>query len=434
MYRRVRKYNWPALIAIFFLFLFILKNSEYDKSNDIMRNIDLNLVDIKLRDSQQKKDIEGNNLTHFMSNVFESRRKRIRDGCILDSHGQVQKILIYRPSNISYCVIPKAGCTYWKQIFRFLNGDVGSKNISSPFEINRMLAHYGSYKQMGNISFKSVSDRYDLSSTRRILVARNPYSRLWAVYLDKFLLPDFWRSHGKAIAKQKMRALNSSLSISSDESEPLCANNISFEDFIRYVVNIESRGSGSNEHWIPISKQCNPCLYRPDFIITMETFARDSKFILQHVGLDHLLKYHPKSRVLDELKMLINYNFQLLGGKISKCINALELCKRLWKVFQINGYISAETPFPEIFELKPSSLNKQHFMSSIVKAVDKNQNSAADQKQQKLVAMETAYQMLPKSLLRMIPYIYENDFRLFGYDPYPYNLFKDYKLYHYLKN
>ncbi|KAK6195290.1 hypothetical protein SNE40_000751 [Patella caerulea] len=97
-----------------------------------------------------------------MEHIFSTRRKRIRDACLLDNRGRVQGLMIYKAANLSYCVVPKAGCTFWKRIFRFLNGDTGNSDIISPFKINRMIVHYGSYKHMGRLSFSNMTDRYFL--------------------------------------------------------------------------------------------------------------------------------------------------------------------------------------------------------------------------------------------------------------------------------
>ncbi|KAK6195293.1 hypothetical protein SNE40_000754 [Patella caerulea] len=360
-----------------------------------------------------------------MEHIFSTRRKRIRDACLLDTRGRVQGLMIYKAANLSYCVVPKAGCTFWKRIFRFLNGDTGNSDIISPFKINRMIVHYGSYKHMGRLSFSNMTDRYFLSNTNRLVVARDPYSRLWAVYLDKFFLPDFWRSHGQVIIRKRMKE-----PWGLKGQRKVCADDISFQEFISYVIATESRGYGGNEHWVPINRLCNPCKFNPDYVSTMETFTRDAKYILRKVGLESVLKNQPHSYLKDEIHMLIKYNFQLLKEKFNKkCTNLLTLCKRLWAVFQMNGFISPNDPFPEVIEFRPSLVDAQLFCDEVIKKVRAHKISNSERWKQKRDAMEAAYRKLPLSLLRMIPYIYEHDFRLFGYRPYPSGIFKNHTAY-----
>ncbi|KAL8580588.1 hypothetical protein ACOMHN_046791 [Nucella lapillus] len=99
----------------------------------------------------------------------------------------------------------------------------------------------------------------------RFMFTRNPYTRLWSVYIDKFVLPDFffWSKHASAIIdgrlkkmfpKQKRRYIN------------MCSD-ISFEEFVQYAVGDPSSPSWhSNDHILPISKTCNLCSFDPNFI------------------------------------------------------------------------------------------------------------------------------------------------------------------------
>ena len=78
--------------------------------------------------------------------VYAVRRLRSENVCSKLRDGSVVRLTRY--GNISYCVVPKVGCTFWLNVFRFLHGDTGPKNYTSPFHIPRVITHYGPRKRM----------------------------------------------------------------------------------------------------------------------------------------------------------------------------------------------------------------------------------------------------------------------------------------------
>ena len=56
-----------------------------------------------------------------------SRVERLKTACAKETEGDTMNILMHedRKSSLrtSYCVVPKAGCTFWIRVFRFLNND-----------------------------------------------------------------------------------------------------------------------------------------------------------------------------------------------------------------------------------------------------------------------------------------------------------------------
>ena len=58
-----------------------------------------------------------------------------------------------------------------------------------------------------SLSLSENSDR--LQRTTRAMFVREPLSRLWAVYLDKFVLPDSWLDHGlRILHRRRWQALH----------------------------------------------------------------------------------------------------------------------------------------------------------------------------------------------------------------------------------
>lgn len=59
---------------------------------------------------------------------FLQRRRSVRNACSrknnLDGLGQVESVLTDDKSGLVYCLVPKAGCTYWKRLFESLHTQV----------------------------------------------------------------------------------------------------------------------------------------------------------------------------------------------------------------------------------------------------------------------------------------------------------------------
>ncbi|XP_025107342.1 carbohydrate sulfotransferase 11-like isoform X4 [Pomacea canaliculata] len=347
--------------------------------------------------------------------VYAHRRQQCENTCVRLREGGVVRTT--RHGNTSYCVVPKVGCTFWLNIFRYLYNDTGDRTYSSPYDIPRMVTHYAPLKRMKMYTINNTFTPPNLSTDLRFMFVREPYSRLWSAYVDKFLLVDYWRSEGQRIVKQRKVKANATTPINK------CAHDISFREFAEFVVSMQP--AQLNEHWKPIQHLCSPCIYRPHVVGKMETFAQDSGFLLEHMNLSWVLaSYEHEKHVYDEMDMLIDYNFQLLNHNFYKnCTNATDIADRLWRTFQINGYLPEEIAFPQDKAVK---LNATAFKGMVHEAFrHRPKKSPAEWRQQREGAMVAAFKQLSTDTLEKLHNLYASDFELFGYDPRPDSLFKD---------
>ncbi|RUS83460.1 hypothetical protein EGW08_008776, partial [Elysia chlorotica] len=201
--------------------------------------------------------------------VFSSRRRRYERVCgrVGNLPGHVQSVFAHRPTGVVYCHVPKAGCTFWKRVFNFVNN-----KSSSIFSTSRYQVHFNN----------TVSEPYNPSTHRleryptRILVARDPLDRVLSSYLDKLYLPDFWHSLGMRISRQARRREDSAEQVT-------CGKYVTFSEFV-------SASFGEPEvHWDPVHSVCNPCRFRPTHVSLMPTFSSDAKAILSDMGHKHVL-------------------------------------------------------------------------------------------------------------------------------------------------
>ncbi|KAK7088002.1 hypothetical protein V1264_021981 [Littorina saxatilis] len=208
-----------------------------------------------------------------------------------------------------------------------------------------------------------------------------------------------------------------------------CADDITFAESLHYALSTEP-----NAHWAPQHRVCNPCIFRPTYLGQLETFSRDSNFILNSAGLGDLIqdqKDH-ESHVQDELQLLTAYHYQLWKErpKLHACLDKVGLARRLWAAFQLNGYIPLDSPFPAqmmtsqmrdvTWQEAQERVTKQVMEAHAGSALDNSKWSAFRRK-----VMVAAYRSVPRDMLFGIQETFKLDFQLSQYDTQPNDIFKE---------
>lgn len=296
----------------------------------------------------------------------------------------------------------------WIRLFKFLKG----QNLATgdPMTLSKMAVHNEQPKLYEKFSFKD-GDKTFIENSVRVTTVRDPYTRLWSAYIDKFLLPDFWFSKGKHIISL-VRQNPSQLSRQ-------CGHDVTFSEFLQYVIKIGHSFQYWNQdkHWLPASDICDPCTFKPDIIGKQETFLPDFAYSLETVGLQKWLdKFKAVDHTEYEIKDEIDYNFKIFK-RVEKCIDKYELCRRMWTAFVLNGYIPANETFPT--NLDQGSLNIESFYELVKSVRDKYNISNEQKKAIRRHALQTAYKTIPNEYMEAIKELYKRDFELFGYDSTP---------------
>ncbi|XP_076455143.1 carbohydrate sulfotransferase 11-like [Babylonia areolata] len=349
------------------------------------------------------------------------RRQRAQRACVNSSQGDTMNILVFerKPSaRMSYCVVPKAGCTFWIRIFRFLNNDTGGATVRTPFDISRTLAHDSSRRRMKMHRLQRAGDRHVVlgEDSTRFMFTRDPYSRVWSAFLDKLLLPDYWGSVGKMIVARRSNSSASSLS---------CGNDVTFEEFLEFIVDqSERRGSGSLDgHWRPIQYVCDPCQFKPFFIGKQETFMKDARAILEHFGLQNLLDgYDVITYRRDEVVILTDYNFEHLHSLSARnCTTPLQLAQRLWAAFKLNGLLPPSSNSSVLQGLHV--INRDTFKRLVYREQETHWEELQLASVHRRAAMSEHYRALPLALRERFVSVYQKDFEYFGYEKRPGDIF-----------
>lgn len=62
-----------------------------------------------------------------------------------------------------------------------------------------------------------------------------------------------------------------------------------FREFVQYVIDSQRRGEPIDEHWRAVYEFCTPCSINFTLIAKVETFRRDTEYIIRQAGLETLL-------------------------------------------------------------------------------------------------------------------------------------------------
>ena len=338
------------------------------------------------------------------------------------------------PVQVAYCEVPKVGCTFWKRVLRYLNKDYENLNVTNPNELTRLYTHMKPFKKTIKLTLTDQEDfQLFQEISNKFTFTRDPYSRQWSAYLDKFFLPDFWNSFGKTASMMFRR-------------RPTCGHDVSFEEYLRYIIGwIGTNASGSvknrtnpagavktmsvDRHFLPVSDVCNPCKVNYAFIGHQETFVSDSRQIMEEFGTFSTVGEFVFSNVIEnEITTLSEYYLDLSEQRSQLdpgCYSKTLVCRRLWKVFQINGYIGNELDFPE--SQVSCSMDwkscKESFISTVLRSRDNGSANHSVWMSQRRQSLINAYKELPRKLLESFQETYAKDFELFGYDNRPEDIF-----------
>lgn len=62
-----------------------------------------------------------------------------------------------------------------------------------------------------------------------------------------------------------------------------------FSEFVRYVIDSHHQAEPVDEHWRAVYEFCTPCSINYTLIAKVETFRRDTEYIIRQAGLETLL-------------------------------------------------------------------------------------------------------------------------------------------------
>ncbi|XP_052237478.1 carbohydrate sulfotransferase 12-like isoform X4 [Dreissena polymorpha] len=305
--------------------------------------------------------------------------------------------------NVACCKVPKAGSTFWTIFFAVLDNGVefGKKLLGE----NRGTIHKGQYTFFS--SFKYVkSKKYPT-----ILPARDPYSRLFSAFIDKIYL---------------LVRFNYNYAILSIQNKSVCPTDVSFQDFLPWIVNETKEGKTLDRHWAPIYSICGSCEVNAQYVVKQETFAIDIDIVLQKLNVssakhNYIMQTLEGTRIQSSLPGIVAAIFDhSSGSNVRRCMPWVEVTRKIWRSFQIQGYIREDRRYPQgTFDSIGDNLTPSLVSDLILAEIFKFSMSSEERQIQRENALRRAYEGVRKDVVDAIKDVYALDFSLYGYSNLP---------------
>ncbi|KAK6180865.1 hypothetical protein SNE40_008841 [Patella caerulea] len=246
---------------------------------------------------------------------------------------KLQQILVDDKHKLLYCQIPGVAQNDWRKILVFLSG---AAKVKSHLDISVSDVHSKYSKQLKRLSDFSAPERKKrIDKYYKISFVRDPLERLYSSYDNKFKAKwstYFHLSFGKKII-QKYRKKPSKASLQK-------GNDVTFREFVQYVIDADDNEEHLNEHWEQFYKQCHPCLIPYDFVGKYESLNKD---------IDHVLK---AIKVRGNIKgSLVASNYTYPKQTLTAAYKTVPLnnLHKLWKMYYPD-YNLYSYPFPSLLK------------------------------------------------------------------------------------
>jgi chondroitin 4-sulfotransferase 11 len=322
-------------------------------------------------------------------------------------------------SNLSYCKVPKAGSSFMTDIFLVLDNDRqkptkywnrSSEIVDQMFELNRDHVHV-----IGNQKFetRSLLTNKKQSKTLNLIITRDPYSRLFSAYVDKFYLLGIVES-AREISQKRGKKITS------------CGYNVTFQEFLDYVISKAYGGYKINRHWAPVYLICHVCDVRYDVVGTTRTLSADVELVLNYINVTDSTKTNLIKLIHDKYNQTIVIS--LLDAHVNKwkenkklCPDFIEYLSKIWNSLQIQGKLKFDVPFPshEFSGLVREKGNISQFTNVYLHYMSKYKLSSEEGKFQRRKSLVDAFRLVKKTTINKIQELYKLDFLLFKYDKSP---------------
>lgn len=161
----------------------------------------------------------------------------------------IQRLHLINQSHTLYCPIEKVASTFWR---RFVYQVSHPYEVQHPFQVSILK---GLRQKFVRPKSKSLSQFKDLDF--KFMFVREPYHRILSAYIDKVFAPNpyFWNKFGRLAIKLSRKSANKR-----------CFHDVTFAEFVRYVVWSDKHDTRVDPHLNKASEMCSPCRMNYTFI------------------------------------------------------------------------------------------------------------------------------------------------------------------------
>ncbi|CAH1781340.1 unnamed protein product [Owenia fusiformis] len=372
----------------------ILRGSRYSKDITMKDNHSENNSKRTPNDSYCKWDTFT-----WLEKVHRARMKHLKDACAklklerkLKTYGH---FYVDDEHKLLICPVAKIGCSFWKAVLLITSKRVVERN---PLD---MLSGINS-ESFPQLNFDPPDVRkIKLDSYTKVIFTRDPLSRLYSAYQDKFVNFNevYWGFGKMAVQLFRENATEKSLANGHD---------ITFEEFLRLVVfNFETLGK-VDSHWFTTEHACHPCDTDFDVIGRMETFDTDAKYVLCTSGMQNIIQLPDEDKTANILRNVRKDTyaaFQRKTALTNLIFTEREFLDRLVSNFLRHGYIR----FPVSIPL--NSTNEE-----ALQILEKQIQLEARHSEKFRTATKDPFKNIPRDLLDKVMDLYKFDYELFGYE------------------
>uniref|UniRef100_A0A1I8PV94 Carbohydrate sulfotransferase n=1 Tax=Stomoxys calcitrans TaxID=35570 RepID=A0A1I8PV94_STOCA len=212
-------------------------------------------------------------------NDLKQRRQHLQQTCekynLYSFYPPMPKEFFISPGhNLVWCNVFKAASSTWMYYFNILGGYDArylQKIETPPIELARQ-----------RFPRPYLQDLLDsLPSSLSFLFARDPFERIVSGYRNK--LEGGKNTYYKWLANRIIKRFRQYPGTAGKPKGP------TFNEFVLYLIEQHGDQKVFNEHWAPIYNFCTPCSINFTIIGKVETFNRDSEYIIRQAGLESLL-------------------------------------------------------------------------------------------------------------------------------------------------
>lgn len=306
-------------------------------------------------------------------------------------------------NKLVYCSVLKGGSTFWKRMLAITSG---FKTAKTPYDIPAIASHD---RYLDNLN-QQAPQRVDaiLDSSVKFMFTREPYSRLFSCYVDKVFTPRPFYS----------RLRDSILLLTRPGWDNIpqgrsCAVDVSFAEFFRFVVFSVEKNVAVDPHFLPMYQSCRPCEINYEFLGKMETFWRDTNFLLHERGLNNFTGLTNQRSDMDSINDMVDSVF-FEREESERCLPFGKVLQAIWKKAVIRGLLSTDKVMPTRF-LNHSAISRAAFHTALVQAYQASQADLSRHLNRKYAMME-AYKTVSREDLTMYQKLFRPDFEIFGYE------------------
>ena len=184
-------------------------------------------------------------------------------------------------------------------------------------------------------------------------------------------------------------------------------------------VTVKTIGSMSTA-FVPLCQHCHVCDFPYTHVGHLETVPEDQEFLLN--AMDSPVDY-VKDYPIENLEAQVKW---YIGDKekYGECVTMDEALRRLWQKLKIRGYLYKDIRYP-LTPQQSENVSVRAFVSVASKAMELSRKASADLKGNRRLSLIEAFQSVPDAQKRELQTLFRWDFELFGYDPYPPEVFKE---------